>query len=99
MSGRNPSEDESDSALEPEILDPTDDEVSEAETAPVVLDVPQSDGRQPADEHAVVPVTALQQYLAEIRRYPYLSKEEELLLFHEYHVQGSREAEIGRAHV
>ena len=34
MSGRNPSPDESESALEPEILDPSDDEVIEAEAAP-----------------------------------------------------------------
>lgn len=44
------------------------------------------------DPTAVVPVTTLQRYLAEVRRYPYLSKEEELRLFHEYQVQGSREA-------
>ena len=94
MSGRKPSDDESDSALEPEILDPSDDEVIEAEAAPVVLDVPQPDGRMPADAQAVAPITGLQQYLAEIRRYPYLSKEEELLLFHEYHAQGSREAAV-----
>lgn len=43
---------------------------------------------------AVVPVTAMQRYLAEVRRYPYLSKEEELRLFHEYQVQGSREAAV-----
>src|SRR5262249_36572251 len=43
---------------------------------------------------AVVPVTALQQYLAEIRRYPFLTKEEELRLFQEYQVQGNREAAV-----
>ncbi len=42
----------------------------------------------------VVPVTALQHYLAEVRRYPFLTKEEELQLFHEYHVNGSREAAV-----
>jgi RNA polymerase sigma-32 factor len=42
----------------------------------------------------VVPVTTLQHYLAEVRRYPYLSKEEELRLFHEYQTQGSREAAV-----
>ena len=94
MSGKTPSEHEPDDALEPEILDPSDDEVVEAEAEPVVLDIPASDGRQPADEQAVVPVTTLQQYLAEVRRYPYLSKEEELLLFHEYQVQGSRDAAV-----
>jgi RNA polymerase sigma-32 factor len=43
---------------------------------------------------AVVPVTTLQRYLAEVRRYPFLSKEEELRLFHEYKVLGSREAAV-----
>jgi RNA polymerase sigma-32 factor len=47
-----------------------------------------------SDTTAVVPVTALQQYLAEVRRYPYLSKEEELQLFQEYHTHGSREAAV-----
>jgi RNA polymerase sigma-32 factor len=32
--------------------------------------------------------------LAEVRRYPFLSKEEELRLFHEYKVLGSREAAV-----
>ncbi len=43
---------------------------------------------------AVVPVTALQQYLVEVRRYPFLSKEEELRLFHEYQVKGDRDAAV-----
>ncbi|MBS0182151.1 MAG: RNA polymerase factor sigma-32 [Nitrospira sp.] len=47
-----------------------------------------------SDTTAVVPVTALQQYLAEVRRYPYLSKEEELQLFQEYQAHGSREAAV-----
>ncbi len=56
---------------------------------------------KPAGDHptsdpsmAVAPVTTLQRYLAEIRRYPFLSKEEELQLFHEYQTQGSREAAV-----
>lgn len=53
-----------------------------------------SKARKPPVSTAVVPVTALQQYLAEVRRYPYLSKEEELRLFHEYQVKGSREAAV-----
>ncbi len=40
----------------------------------------------------VAPVTALQQYLMEIRRYPFLTKEEELKLFQEYKAHGNREA-------
>ena len=58
--------------LEPEILDPSDEEITRAKPASALLDRPEPDGRIPADTHAVVPVTGLQQYLAEIRRYPYL---------------------------
>lgn len=43
---------------------------------------------------ALVPTTTLTRYLAEVRRYPFLSKEEELQLFHEYQVKGSREAAV-----
>ncbi len=43
---------------------------------------------------ALAPVTSLQHYLAEVRRYPFLSKEEELRLFYEYQVQGNREAAV-----
>ena len=43
---------------------------------------------------SIVPITALQQYLAEVRRYPFLTKEEELQLFREYHAKGSREAAL-----
>ncbi len=50
--------------------------------------------RESSISTAVVPVTALQHYLAEVRRYPYLSKEEELQLFHEYQVKGSRDAAV-----
>ena len=42
----------------------------------------------------LAPTTALDRYLAEVRRYPFLTKEEELQLFHEYHVQGNREAAV-----
>jgi RNA polymerase sigma-32 factor len=43
---------------------------------------------------ALTPTTTLSRYLAEIRRYPFLSKEEELQLFHEYHQFGTREAAV-----
>ena len=43
---------------------------------------------------AVSPVTTLQRYLAEVRRYPFLSKEEELALFREYQTKDSREAAV-----
>jgi RNA polymerase sigma-32 factor len=42
----------------------------------------------------LAPVTTLQRYLAEVRRYPFLSKEEELRLFHEYRHEGNREAAV-----
>lgn len=61
---------------------------AELSPAPEHATVPRS------DTTAVVPVTALQQYLAEVRRYPYLSKEEELQLFQEYQTHGSREAAV-----
>ena len=47
-----------------------------------------------ADTSSLIPSTALNRYLAEVRRYPFLSKEEEIQLFHEYRVQGNREAAV-----
>ena len=82
--------DEDTDAIEPEALEPTDEEVTEEHDAA---------GHQPSKEPqeaplstSLVPVTTLQQYLTEIRRYPYLSKEEELRLFEEYQLRGSRDA-------
>jgi RNA polymerase sigma-32 factor len=43
---------------------------------------------------ALVPTTTYDRYLVEVRRYPYLSKEEEIQLFHEYLVEGDRKAAI-----
>lgn len=48
----------------------------------------------PDSSTAIVPTTTLQHYLAEVRRYPFLSKEEELRLFEEYRVRGSPEAAV-----
>ena len=76
--------------LEPEVLGP-DDDIPDAETPATEL-APSADSKP--DTTAVVPVTALQQYLAEIRRHPYLSKEEELRLFEEYRAHGSRDAAV-----
>lgn len=81
-------------SVEPEILEPSDEELTELPPAAKLSPPPEQDKTGPAGSTAVVPVTALQQYLAEIRRYPYLSKEEELRLFHEYRAQGSREAAV-----
>jgi RNA polymerase sigma-32 factor len=80
--------------VEPEILDPPDEELTELPPATELSPQSEHDRNSPADSTAVVPVTALQQYLAEILRYPYLSKEEELRLFHEHRAQGSREAAV-----
>jgi len=88
-----------DAPIEPEILEPSENDLAENDLAiemtadAPVIDV-NADGQAKAHTTAVAPVTGLQQYLAEVRRYPYLSKEEELLLFHEYHTQGSREAAV-----
>lgn len=94
MSDRDRVQDESGDTLEPEIIEPPDDREIEADAASLVLDIPASVSSQPVDSTAVVPVTALQQYLAEVRRHPYLSKEEELQLFQEYQTHGSREAAV-----
>ena len=80
-----------DEVLEPEILGPSDE--MPVSTSPPAMELgPTPEGQ--ADTTAVVPVTALQQYLAEIRRHPYLSKEEELRLFEEYRTHGDRDAAV-----
>ena len=76
--------------LEPEVLGPSDE--APAKSKPALELSPSAESQ--TDTMAVVPVTALQQYLAEVRRYPYLSKEEELRLFHEYRTHGSRDAAV-----
>jgi RNA polymerase sigma-32 factor len=80
---------------------PDADDAQPRAVAPELVDnlldpKPAHAGDQPASGQstAVAPVTTLQRYLAEVRRYPYLSKEEELQLFHEYQTQGSREAAV-----
>lgn len=72
---------------------PDSDDAFDAQTLPALpAAVDGGDGATPST--AVAPVTTLQQYLAEVRRYPFLSKEEELRLFHEHQTQGSREAAV-----
>jgi len=83
-------EDEQEELLEPDVV-----ELSEEEARDLPLpekEAPPTDGRDGST--AVVPVTALQQYLAEVRRHPYLSKEEELRLFEEYQTHGNREPAV-----
>jgi len=81
--------------LEPEVLEPSEEEIAEISPPPESSHgaTPGNDAQAP-DITAVAPVTALQQYLAEVRRYPYLTKEEELRLFHEYRNNGDREAAV-----
>lgn len=80
--------------IEPEVLDPSEEEIAGISAPPDVSHPAALEDHHATDTTAVVPVTALQQYLAEVRLYPYLSKEEELRLFHEYRVQGNREAAV-----
>ncbi|MDF0644716.1 MAG: RNA polymerase factor sigma-32 [Nitrospira sp.] len=80
--------------LEPEILGPADEDSAEGATNAVVEAADRPAPQAGVDTTAVVPVTALQQYLAEVRRHPYLTKEEELQLFDEYHTHGDREAAV-----
>jgi RNA polymerase sigma-32 factor len=87
-------EEQEDEPLEPEVLAPADEDLNDVPPLVELSPAPPPGQSPAADTTAVVPVTALQQYLAEIRRYPYLSKEEELRLFQEYHTHGSREAAV-----
>ena len=80
--------------LEPEVLEPSEEEISEISPPPEDAHSPAQEAPHAADTTAVAPITALQQYLAEVRRYPYLTKEEELRLFHEYRNNGDREAAV-----
>jgi RNA polymerase sigma-32 factor len=80
--------------LEPEVLGPSDEELHDMSPPMDLVPAPEPGTDASSGTTAVVPATALQRYLAEIRRYPYLSKEEELRLFQEYQTQGSREAAV-----
>ena len=79
---------------EPEDAEPSQTGPNEFPAGTEPSPAPERETGPRSDTTAVVPVTALQQYLAEVRRYPYLSKEEELQLFQEYHTHGSREAAV-----
>jgi RNA polymerase sigma-32 factor len=76
------------------VLSPSEQDIAEIAPPSNTALGTASEDHHSADSTAVVPVTALQQYLAEVRRYPYHSQEEELRLFHEYQVQGSRDAAV-----
>lgn len=79
----------------------TDEEPSAAVTPDIVGTLINERSARPTGEQAatdpsraVTPVTTLQRYLAEVRRYPFLTKEEELALFREYQTKDSREAAV-----
>ncbi len=86
--------DEVDADAESPQVDSLEEESLPDEALSVSDDKGEESSRESSISTAVVPVTALQHYLAEVRRYPYLSKEEELQLFHEYQVKGSRDAAV-----
>ncbi len=85
---------------------PTEIEVEDVE----ILPPPENSPDSASDESAVIdetttasweklstalaPTTTLDRYLAEVRRYPFLTKEEELRLFHEYQVKGKEDAAV-----
>lgn len=78
-----------------------DDETTRAATPELVENWFGAEPARETEEHvpeksftAIAPVSTLQRYLAEVRRYPFLSKEEELALFREYQTTGSREAAV-----
>ena len=74
--------------VEAELLVGPEDEEEQSE------DVAESGDTAQDATTALVPSTALGRYLVEVRRYPFLSKEEELQLFHEYQVMGNRDAAV-----
>lgn len=86
--------DETDILDEPEDSEPIAPKLNGTPASTELGPAPEHETGSPLNTTAVVPVTALQQYLAEVRRYPYLSKEEELQLFQEYQAHGSREAAV-----
>ncbi|TLY25787.1 MAG: sigma-70 family RNA polymerase sigma factor [Nitrospirae bacterium] len=65
-----------------------------AEELDVPLSIQPGDQTDASQDTSLVPYDPLQRYLAEVRKYPFLSKEEELQLFHEYQTTGNREAAV-----
>ena len=70
------------------------DEAKEKEDQPLLEDKSESEATGGTSSNDLIPSTTLSRYLAEVRRYPFLSKEEELQLFHEYQQLGTREAAV-----
>ena len=89
-----PKKDLDEEPIEPEVLAPSEEEIAEISPPPEMSPLAGPEDHHVTGTTAVVPVTALQQYLAEVRLHPYLSKEEELRLFHEYRTYGDRDAAV-----
>ncbi len=70
------------------------DEAKEKEDQPPREDKSESEATGGTSSNDLIPSTTLSRYLAEVRRYPFLSREEELQLFHEYQQLGTREAAV-----
>ena len=78
---------------EPEVLEEMDaDEAVVEEMDESAFAIPEPAGEHP--DQALVPYDPLQRYLAEVRRYPFLTKEEELHLFHDFQATGNRESAV-----
>jgi RNA polymerase sigma-32 factor len=74
--------------------DAVEDREIPAEELDVPLSIQPGDRTDASQDTSLVPYDPLQRYLAEVRKYPFLSKEEELQLFHDYQTTGNREAAV-----
>ena len=70
------------------------DDAKEPEKQPESEETSKEQTKWDSISTALTPITTLSRYLAEVRRYPFLSKEEELQLFHEYQTLATREAAV-----
>ena len=78
------------------VVEPEEEDDPSEQTAETAEPTTSDDdtGSGEVESTQLVPTTALDRYLVESRRYPFLSKEEEIQLFHEYRVMGSRDAAV-----
>lgn len=82
---------------EPEVLEEMDaEDVVVAEVDESAFVIPETPEVLPAagKDTALAPYDPLQRYLAEVRRYPFLTKEEELHLFNDFQATGNRESAV-----
>src|SRR3989338_7474141 len=81
---------------EPEILDDDAEDVVVEEVDESDFVIPEAPEALPAagKDTALAPYDPLQRYLAEVRRYPFLTKEEEIRLFNDFQTTGNRESAV-----